>query len=280
MFETAILSPDVPRDPAFWATYLARCVRIAEGDPPGVAGENRAYARLLETLGVSRNEAERADVRLYGPLDAYAFLDEIDDVEVPPFARLVLGLEGGHAWHVRFHGGDDPGIYHELHGPDGPLALSDTYGGLVGWDDVYPELPILRPAEVAPLARIVAAHTPGVPEAAARLLFAPLAFRLSGSAASAAARVLHGALAALGLGTNDEARAELAGRLVPPVGRGFRVEDLYDDAQETVREAPFRWWNDGQGWRSNARGGFRHEGSSWHPDAFARVDAALGTADA
>ena len=205
--------------------------------------------------------------RLFGPPDAYdAFYEADEDDVAPPFSALDVPLPGGHVWRVAFVGGDDPGIYHILRtdaGDEVPL----TAEGLLGWDDVYAQFPILRLAEVAPLARATGLD-------AATLLFLPAAGIADDAEADAAEALYAVGFEQAGIARGTYAR-DLASCLRPAPTRAFRVEDLTNDAQEVARDAPLRWWDPGDGWRCNARAGFRRPASAWLPEAFARLDAAL-----
>ncbi len=221
---------------AFWAGYYVTHIDFDE--------EEDDFAVLKDIFGCDMTTFTAFDRAIHG-LDA----DLFDESQAEDWNVLTIPFPAGYEWHIKFD--NAPGIYHYVAHPAFPERLR------LGYDDPHFRLPILRWAEVAPLAACARRHG-GVTfdPRALYLLFYPLATLTATDDRAAARDELTQAWADFGLLPPDKV-AQLVER-VTWVG-----EDIHWRRDETL------------GWITDARHSYRNPENGWTPEDFARWNTFL-----
>lgn len=232
-------------NPAFWASYYVSHIDVQE--------EEDDFEVLDEIFGCDFAAVEMLSKKLMGFDEDPAGMVEGADWNV-----LTIPFPAGYTWQIEFN--TVPGIYHYLTHPEFPERLR------LGYDDPHCMLPILRRAEIAPLAAAARRH--GKVEFDPRalyLLFYPLATLTQADDLDAARRELTQAWTDFGL-----LAPEKVALLVE------RVTWVGETMNAAFRSVPIEWWRDeALGWITNANHSYRNPDNRWEPAEFARWNTFL-----
>lgn len=237
--------PVVIKMPAFWAGYYFMQLELDDEED---------HFEVLEAIWGCDMDALDAFNTTLRCLDA---LPEglVDD---PTLNALEIPFPKEYIWRIVFN--TVPGIYHYLCHPSFASPL------LLGYDDPHSMLPILRWAEVAPLAQCARqyGHIDFDPRAL-YLLFYPLATLTPADDPDIVRGELTWAWTEFGLLSSDKV-AELVDRIT------WLGETMTPD----FRSVPIEWRHDeALGWITNANHSYRNPGNGWTAANFARLNAFL-----
>jgi hypothetical protein len=227
-------------NPAFWAIYHYTHIDYKEDED----GE----AIIEEIFGCDMDAIAAFDRALLG-FDADLF-DTSQDVD---WNVLPIPFPESYEWQIEFN--TIPGVYHYLAHPGFPERL------LLGYDDPHCMLPILRWAEVAPLAACAQQHgAVAFDPRALYPLFYPLATLTQADDLPAARGELAQAWA--DFGPLPPEKVTLLVERVTWVGETMDV---------TFRSVPIKWWrDDALGWITNAKHSYRNPDNGWDRANFDR----------
>ncbi len=232
----------------FWAIYYYTHIDYKEDE------DNEAI--IEEIFGCDMDAIAAFDRALMGFDENPAGMVEGVDWNVLP-----IPFPEGYEWQIEFN--TVPGMYHYLMHPDFVERLR------LGYDDPHRMLPILRWAEVAPLAACAQQHG-GVTfdPRALYLLFYPLATLTQDDDLPAARQELAQAWADFGLLAPD--KVALLVERVTWVGETMGPE---------FRFVPIEWRRDeALGWITNADQSYRNPDNRWTPADFDRWSRFLAMA--
>lgn len=221
-------------NPAFWAGYYFMQLELDDEED---------HFEVLEAIFGCAMDALDAFNTTLRSLDA--LLEGLTDD--PALNALEIPFPAGYTWRIVFN--TAPGIYHYLRHPSFASPL------LLGYDDPHCMLPILRWAEVAPLAACARRHGQiAFDPRALYLLFFPLATLTEADDLDAARDELTQAWTEFGLLAPEQV-AQLVERV-------------------TWVDADIHWRRDeALGWITDARHSYRNPDNRWTADDFARWNA-------